>query len=281
MEILKPDICIYHGDCQDGFGAAWAVWKRWPDVEFIPGVHGNEPPFITGKNILIVDFSYKRPVLETMAYHSKSLTIIDHHKTAQADLEGFEKWSEEHGAGARVKTIFDMNSSGAVLTWKAIHPIRATPSLLKFIEDRDLWQFKLSGTKEVSLALSIYPMDFKVWDSLALSIDKLISEGENLLRHHNSTIEKLVAEAYLVKWHDQMVPCCNVPHLFASDVGNALLKRFQDAPFAMTSFRRGDKQIQVSLRSEDHRLDVSEIAKAYGGGGHRNAAGFQWPTEIY
>ncbi|WP_277343388.1 DHHA1 domain-containing protein [Pseudomonas viridiflava] len=31
------------------------------------------------------------------------------------------------------------------------------------------------------------------------------------------------------------------------------------------------------MRSTDEGLDVSEIAKLYGGGGHRNASGFRVP----
>jgi hypothetical protein len=25
---------LYHGDCADGFGAAWALWKKFPAAEF-------------------------------------------------------------------------------------------------------------------------------------------------------------------------------------------------------------------------------------------------------
>lgn len=282
MEIFKPDICIYHGNCPDGFGAAWAVWKKWPDVEFIPGVYGNEPPDVRGKNVLMVDFSYKRPVIEEMALSANSITIIDHHKTAEADLKYLDSTVPIKGTNSPIKVLFDMEKSGAVLTWMVLHPKEPIPAMLLYIQGRDLWRFTHGdNTHKVALALNSYTMEFEVWDNLARNMSKLIDEGGSILRQHTLIIEKLVAESYLVKWHDQMVPCCNVPHLFASDVGNALLKKFPSAPFAMTAFRRGDKVVQVSLRSEDHRFDVSEIAKVYGGGGHRNAAGFQWSMEIY
>jgi len=86
----KPDICIYHGNCDDGFGAAWAIWKRWPDIEFVPGVYGKPLPDVAGKNVLFVDFSAKRPEIEAMAKVAKTILIIDHHKTAEADLEPFK-----------------------------------------------------------------------------------------------------------------------------------------------------------------------------------------------
>jgi len=84
---MTPDICIYHGNCADGFTAAWAVWKRFGDsVEYIPGVYGESPPDVTGKNVVIVDFSYKRPVLLEMTKTARTVLVLDHHKTAEADL---------------------------------------------------------------------------------------------------------------------------------------------------------------------------------------------------
>ncbi len=65
---------------------------------------------------------------------------------------------------------------------------------------------------------------------------------------------------------------------YASDAGNELLKLHPRAVFAGTWLRRADGFIQWSLRSEDAREDVAEIAKKFGGGGHRNAAGFQVPA---
>ena len=44
----------------------------------------------------------------------------------------------------------------------------------------------------------------------------------------------------------------------------------------LTWFERADNQIQFSLRSIGD-IDVSEIAKVYIGGGHKNAAGFRLP----
>lgn len=40
----SPDVCIYHGGCDDGFGAAWAIWRRWPKCEFVPGYYGQAQP---------------------------------------------------------------------------------------------------------------------------------------------------------------------------------------------------------------------------------------------
>ena len=100
-------LCIYHAFCADGFGAAWIVRRALGDgVEFHAASYGQEPPDVTGRDVLMVDFSYKRPVLVQMAAKAKSILILDHHKTAQADLVDLPD---------NVQTIFDMERSGAML----------------------------------------------------------------------------------------------------------------------------------------------------------------------
>jgi len=69
------------------------------NLEFHAGVYQNPPPDVTGKDVILVDFSYKRPILDKMKQEANSILILDHHKTAMEDLQGFE---------------------GAVLIWKEV-----------------------------------------------------------------------------------------------------------------------------------------------------------------
>lgn len=296
----KPDICIYHGNCDDGFGAAWAIWKRWPDCQFVAGTYGKPLPSVSeidGKHILFVDFSAKRPVIDAMVQIAKSIVIIDHHKTAEADLEPFKiglcgdaKFVPENLDGMfrdmaeldrpPVLAWFDMEQSGAMMAWKFAFPDALIPQFLRFIEDRDLWRFTYGGdqTRQFSAALRTYPMDFETWDKLIIHADELIEDGTAILRAHNANIAKFIADAYEGEVAGHRVPIVNVPYHYASGAAHALLAKYPDAPFTACWFQRGDGMIQYSLRSEDSRLDVSKIATTYGGGGHRNAAGYQLPA---
>jgi hypothetical protein len=291
--MYKPDICIYHGNCDDGFGAAWAIWKKWGnEVAFVPGVYGKPLPDIAGRHVLFVDFSAKRPELVAMADKAKSVVVIDHHKTAEADLRDWNgpcappladiellaaKACTE--TGSPIVAWFDMSQSGAVMAWDFAHGIARNdppPTFLALIQDRDLWTFAYGDrTKQFSAALRTYPMTFETWSLLACDPDRLVKEGEGILRAHNANIDKFCRDAY----HDYVgahyVPIVNVPYHYASDTAHALLQMHPEAPFTACWFRRGDGMIQYSLRSEDTREDVSEIAKQFGGGGHRNAAGYQ------
>lgn len=293
----KPDLCIYHGNCDDGFGAAWAIWRRWGnEVAYVPGVYGKPLPDATGKHVLFVDFSAKRPEIDAMAQVAKSIVIIDHHKTAEADLEPFKvtlcggaRFCPEDLDGMfrdmaelerpPIVAWFDMNQSGAVMAWDFAHGIPHNdppPTMLAYIQDRDLWRFSFGDdTRQFSAALRTYPMTFETWDKLAQKTSSLVLEGEIVLRAHKANIAKFMADAYVQGIGGHNVPVVNVPYHYASDTAHELLAAFPDAPFTASWFKRGDGMIQFSLRSEDSRLDVSEIAKKYGGGGHRNAAGFQ------
>lgn len=292
MSEWKPDICIYHGNCDDGFGAAWAIWMKWGnEVAYVPGVYGKPLPDVAGRNVLFVDFSAKRPDLVAMADKAKSVVVIDHHKTAEADLADWNgpippladiellaaKACTE--TGSPIVAWFDMAQSGAVMAWDFAHTIEHNdppPNMLALIQDRDLWRFAFGDrTKQFSAALRTYPMDFNVWTDIAGRADELVAEGEGILRAHNANIAKFIVDAYEADIGGHRVPVVNVPYHYASDTAHALLSKYPGAPFTACWFRRADGMIQYSLRSEDSRTDVSEIAKQFGGGGHRNAAGYQ------
>jgi oligoribonuclease NrnB/cAMP/cGMP phosphodiesterase (DHH superfamily) len=282
--MYEPNICLFHADCTDGFGAAWAIWRRWPTCTFIPATYGEPLDLddIEGKNILFVDFSAPADVLRAMVDEGKarSVVVLDHHKSAAAALAGLPTFSGDmdHFDAMRLHPIlvwFDMDKSGARLAWEFAHPGAEVPDLITRIEDRDLWRFRYPDTKEVIAALNSYPQDFEVWDQLNRSFDALVDEGEPILRANAAAVETMLKQAYTGDIAGHTVPLVNVPKQFASDACHLLLELFPVSPFVASWFRRGDGLLEFSLRSEAHRVDVSEVAAAFGGGGHRNAAGFQ------
>lgn len=307
----KPDICIYHGGCDDGFGAALAVHAKWGDsVEYVPGAYNgfDWPKDLQDKRILFVDFSLKQPQMRELVnggivgQRVHSVVVLDHHKTAEADLY---PWSIGGKSGALpadlngkatgkcalaridellalnqmeniepIVAFFDMHKSGARMAWEFCHPGYDVPRLIRYIEDRDLWRFSLRETKAVSAALRTYPHDFDVWHGLCGDPYALIAEGGPILRGHEKNVAAFILNRYWDTIAGVRVPMLNVPYHYASDCADAMLAAEPDAPFCASWFARADGKIQYSLRSRDDRMDVSEVAKKFGGGGHRNAAGF-------
>ncbi len=266
---MKP-LVIYHGNCADGFGAAW-VFKRWGDREydFHAGVYQNPPPDVDGREVYLVDFSYKLAVVEQMREKASRIVLIDHHKTAIDDLAPLIE-------SKAIEALTSLDHSGAVLAWQwfngnGLHD--NCPQLLRHIEDRDLWRFALQGTREIQANVFSHPYDFAVWDKLMeRPVDELIAEGRAIERKHFKDIDELtqvVTRRMIIGGHN--VPIANLPYTLTSDAGHKLAK---GEPFAGCYWDTPDGRV-FSLRSQDDGLDVSEIAKKYGGGGHAHASGFR------
>ena len=253
----KKELIIYHANCADGFGAAYAAWKRLGDkADYRPAAHGTPPPAVAGRRVTIVDFSYPRRTLLAMHEKADDLLVLDHHKSALDDLEGLPF--------AR----FDLDKSGAVLAWEHWHDT-PVPDLLRYVQDKDLWSWELERSAEVSAALASHPMQFELWDRL--EIDDLQRDGVAILRFQDQLVAEICRSAGRrnIAGHD--VPCVNSPVL-QSYIGNELAK---DAPFAAIWHELPDGGRRYSLRSTDpDGLDVAEIAKRFGGGGHPRAAGY-------
>jgi oligoribonuclease NrnB/cAMP/cGMP phosphodiesterase (DHH superfamily) len=263
---VKKPLCIYHGNCADGFTSAWVVRQALgDDVDFHAGVYQNAPPEVEGRDVVMVDFSYKRPVLEQMRDRAASVLILDHHKTAEADLRDLPG----------VVATFDMNRSGARITWDHYFPGKEPPTLLLHVEDRDLWRFALRKTREIQASVFAYPYEFKVWDYLmSADLEKLAVEGEAIERKHFKDIRELVGvvtREFTIAGYT--VPVANLPYTLTSDAGHLLAK---GKPFAGCYWDTPDGRV-FSLRSQDDGLDVGEVAKQYGGGGHKHASGFRVP----
>ena len=267
--------CIYHGNCADGYGAYMAVLHHhnYTGVFGFAGNYGQPTPpddRIVDKIVIIVDFSYPRDVLLDMASKAKSLIVIDHHKSAQEDLSG-GVWPEN------VTIHFDMEHSGAMLAWLWFNEANP-PQLIRHIEDRDLWRFKLSGTKEVMAAVFSYPYNVMDWRELMFErdINDLRIEGQALRRDMTKRINALLEQySYMGTFAGFNVPMLNAPHFYASEAGSIMCEHHH---FAVVYSYSGD-YVHVSLRSKDDGEDVSVIANQFGGGGHRNAAGLRITAE--
>jgi len=274
-------LCIYHANCADGFGAAWVVRQALgaENVEFHAGHYGKPAPDVEGRDVIIVDFSYPYELLVLLGHQARSILIIDHHKTAAEALAQlptapscFAEWAP---STQRVGTVFDMNRSGAGLTWDYFNPGQPRPALINHIEDRDLWRFKLEGTREIQANLFSYPYDFEVWDALMNTpTSQLLADGKAIERKHHKDVAELVVGSkrrMVIAGFD--VPVANLPYIHSSDAGHLMAI---GEPFA-ACYQDTSEHRYFSLRSHDQGLDVGEIAKRYGGGGHRNAAGFKVP----
>ena len=274
---------IYHDPCNDGFGSALAAKMFFEkqlnvSVTYCPAKHGDLPPNVKGMRVYILDYCYKKPILEKLIKEADKVIVIDHHKTAEAELADMKETP-------KFQKVFDMNHSGAVLTYQYFFPDRPVPLLLRYIEDRDIWLKKMPQTDEVAAALFDLPKKFSNWKVFLIdrNVSKLIETGKAILAHKNLEVENMNKHSYLEEWsiiiENQRitfkVAVCNTP-LYQSDLGNSLVtnKFAEEADFAALWYFDGSiNKTKFSLRSTDEKQDISIIAKLFGGGGHRNASG--------
>jgi len=260
---------LYHDNCLDGLGAAYSAleYARRLGLEavLIPVNYKEDPPDVVGKTVFVVDFSYPREVLLRMHSQAKLLVVLDHHKTAQDDLKDLPF------------AHFDMQKSGAVMAWEYFNGSIKKPTLLSIIQDRDLWKFEFRETRNVTAAL--YSMLDQGVDMIARYVDKGDSGIEELNRVgglinviFDKEVEVFAKHPVKISLNGFVGLACNAPAKYASELGGVLCK-LSGSYGATFTFSGKTKSWQFSLRSVGD-YDVSEIAKHFGGGGHRNAAGF-------
>lgn len=254
---------IYHGGCYDGFCSAWLWNKIYPNSEYYSGIYQTKPPDVSGRDVVLLDFSYKRPILEELNKTANSLLVLDHHKTAQQDLEGLNYCQ------------FDMDRSGARMTFDYLNMADDyNDDLINYIQDRDLWTWKLPYSKEINACIQSYSLTFEDFDILNdrfNNFEQMRAEGAAILRNNKKIVEEHFDKSQEIVFDGHKVLEVNATVLM-SEIGGRLAK---NRPFGMTYFINKNGEKIYSLRSTNEGVDVSEIAKKYGGGGHRNAAGFK------
>lgn len=308
MEKNVP-LVIYHHPCLDGIAAAWVVWKFFAGaVELYPSAYGKEPPLelIRDRQVYIVDFSYKAPVMKRIIDLAKRTIVLDHHKTAKNDLaeisggvpvviENFkerdEYWAQHRTEnGTEIFYIkFDMNESGASLAWKYFFPNEPLPRALEVIKQGDIYQFTEDKDYIITLKgwMMRYPLTVESIDEIVNKLKlgiNIYDEAVAIKRAYDRQVEEIVDTAFPIQIDEFEVPCANCPGFMASAVAGKLSARAAiegtsdyagiKPAFGISYFQVNANQFQFSLRSSDKQEDVSEIAKRFGGGGHRNAAGF-------
>jgi uncharacterized protein len=267
-------LVLYHANCADGFASAWVAHRKLgDDADYVPVQYGEDPPDVAGREVYVLDFSFKRSVLLEMARSFRRLVLLDHHKTAAEDLAPFvQKPGQPRTVPGNWHVVFDMEKSGARLAWEYFFPREEAPWLVRFVEDRDLWRWRLDRSREVSAALASLPHDFAVWDRVAWAgVGDMVGDGEAILRYQRQQVESICANAREVELDGHKVLAANTPCLISEVAG----KLAEGRPFGAAWFVRSDGKRQWSLRSRDGGVDVSEVARRRGGGGHRNAAGFE------
>lgn len=273
---MSRPLCIYHANCADGFTAAWIMNRALKgEVDFFPGVYQTPPPDVRGRQeVFFLDFSYKRPVMEKILDMVNEVIVIDHHKTAIEDLKG-----------CGVVEQFDTEHSGAWLAWNFFVDCDAPPKLVQYVQDRDLWKFELPYSREVNAWIFSFDYTFENWDRMHQQMEadlytSVVAEGGAIERKHHKDVAELVKVTRRMMYiGGHLTAVANVPYTLTSDAGHLMASGYDCGKSFAACYWDTPKGRVFSLRSTETGPDVSEIAKQYGGGGHKHAAGFTVPFD--
>jgi len=279
----------------DGLFSAVAAYERFGDDATYMGVnYQSEIPaeLIAGRRVYMLDFSVKKNRMMEIAAVAESVVVIDHHKSAEAELRDFIIFglgdtdhldqaldiSAEELNGLRVAVHFNMKNSGAVLSWRHFSD-KSVPLLFSLVEDRDLWKWQYQDTAAIHEWLSIQDHSLETWlkvtKEFGMSHDmrtRAAAIGETLLIYQQKRVKELADKSVEGVYGGVPASIVNAPGYMSSDLGNELCQR--NPKRIAVVYQTTPEGVNISLRShKESDFDVAEIAARAGGGGHRNAAG--------
>ena len=235
---MKNTVVLYHSNCSDGFGGAWAAWKKFGSkADYIPVNHPEPPPEgLIDKRIYCVDFaSYTSDIFKNLIANNKQVTAIDHHAARAEVIQMTHDYR------------YDPTHSGAVLAWQYFHPGKPVPQLLLHIEDYDLWRFHLPHTKELIMALALEQQDFNKWNLIARDMQKArgrkkyIDAGHTLKQFEDEEVAHMVNKrAEEVMFEGHRVLAVNSP-MFMNEIGSALAKKMP--PIGIIWYQKDRKSV--------------------------------------
>lgn len=297
-------IHVFHHNDADGRLSAAIVHRRYEignEVLFYEMGYETKPDFSQiGKDdcVYVVDFSFKDDVFDELRKIGCMIFWIDHHKSvAQSrhmDLPG-------------LRQFVDKGPSGCLLTWKLLFN-EAAPLAVELISDYDSWaMMKAPSCIEFHEATKADQelMDPRKWAKFLSStigdemVVQYIVDGRAMIRYRDgycANLRKLYGHRVSLwdpRWYvggltglcdttvtlagvETPASCCACSYaLNVQNFGSlAFGDEIKNYPFVIAYVHNG-KEFVVSLYSTDSSIDCSAIAKAFGGGGHKGAAGFR------
>lgn len=299
QKLNNPDLVIYHGGCADGTVAAWVFWQHAKSItglkmpKFYAAKHGDPPiPLdqVLNKEVVMVDFSYKREIIEKILRQAKRLVILDHHKSNQKELEGLSC------------AIFDMERAGCQLAWDYVYPPdrnppKPRPHFVNVVADRDLWTWKLPGSQAINKVFYLRNLTKTIEDVdkiPPMNLGELAKEGKFYLDYETQLLDTLSRFTAPYRFPDHKESPTRFYKVLVteavymiSELGHKISEGNPDYDFVILYRFDNLKQAwYFSCRArEKSELDLGDILRNYGGGGHPKAAGFEvqsssWPGDI-
>jgi len=273
-------ICFYHSADLDGHCSGAIVKHKYPDCEMIGINYGDEFPWdkVKDQDVIMVDFSLQPfvPNMVNLMKFSKSLIWIDHHKTA------IDEYLEYCKSGkSQPYTALDENYAACELVWDYFFQTQVTPESIFLLGRYDIWDHAadvrvMPFQWGMRLYKDTYPDNIKFWEAVFFDTSfqsKICAKGKDILEYRDSENAKYIKGFVFETTFERFKFICINRGMTNSQMFDSIWdeKKYD----GMLTFVRKKGQWTVSLYTTKKDLDLSIIAKKHGGGGHKNACGFQ------
>ncbi|XP_021679910.2 uncharacterized protein LOC110664500 isoform X2 [Hevea brasiliensis] len=261
--MMKKSAVLYHYPCPDGAFAALAAHLYFCATSlpalFLPNTVYNpikleHLPIHEIDDLYLLDFAGPSGFVHQISSKFSRVVILDHHKTAKEMLGG------ETLVGKNVNAVLDMERSGATIAYdyfkeklvgnpnqNIVSEFSRLRPIFEYIEDADLWRWRLENSKAFSSGLKDLNLEFNV--RLNPSLFKQAVNADSLPELRSELGHQLA-----IKSSDQNLRAIGAVVYRVPGLEN-------------------DKLLKISLRSSVSE-DTTPISQEFGGGGHRNASSF-------
>jgi hypothetical protein len=266
MSEHKNIAVLYHGGCPDGFGGAYAAWKKFGDAaDYIPVEHQKPAPeHLEGKELYLLDFCYEKETMDKLLAQAKTLTILDHHEGVQEVIESMPNH------------VYDTERSGASISWNYFHPEVPLPTFLRYVQDADLFRKMPDDERAIITYAYAQPWHFTTWDTFVRNAEdageraKMVERGTIYKEYFKLLAHQLAGTAELVTFEGYTCYLVAGEKMFITELGDQL--RQTHPPLALI-VRANAHGLRISIRS-DESVNAAELAQKYGGNGHPRSAAF-------
>lgn len=253
--------------------AAIARRKFGERVDVYPMDYGEKIPWkliYEHDEVFIVDFSFSREDMIKVAGQTQ-LTWIDHHKTSIEDLSDLNDLPGKRS----------LDQAGCVLSWKNFYPNESIPQAVLYIGDRDIWRNEYAASKPFGEGLyheDSRPTNDALWEPLLSdaegAVDRLVDRGEIIYQARMVRLRRLAeGKGFAIRFEGYSTLAIN--YRGTGDLGELIRGMGYEIAYCYIETKL-DRELRIFVTLYSEAVDVSEIARKFGGGGHPGAAGFSF-----
>lgn len=275
-EIMKKIVCFYHSTDLDGHCSGAIVRKALPQAHLVGVNYGDGVPWdLINKDtlVVIVDFSFPMADMHRIQAEAKGLVWIDHHKSA------IEAAGKEYFYSSGIRRIGD---AGCELAWEYFFNIGTMPRAVRLLGRYDVWDHQDLEVLPFQMGLRLYdtsPECDKTWEPLLQgtypvdAIGRILGEGYTILRYQDKQNE-MYAKSCAFETELGGLRCIAVNRrLTNSKIFDSVYDPERHDAMLVFGWQKGEWCCSLYTGNRPD-VDVSKVAKGFGGGGHAGAAGF-------